>query len=106
MSDIIEYIGRNYKAIENLTEISDNFFITKFYLCRLFKKHTGVSVIKYINTLKIQSACEELTETKKSIEEIALSSGFSTSMYFCKTFKSVTGMTPTQYRKNKKSESI
>lgn len=98
LSEIIEYIGSHYDRISGLEEISEKFFISKSYLCRLFKEHTGISVVKYIHLLKIQSACDLLLETNKSVEEIAQKCGFHTSMYFCRTFKSIVGMTPTQYR--------
>lgn len=99
LSDILEYIGCQYKTIAGLAEIAERFYISKHYLCRLFKAHTGVSVMKYIHLLKIQSACDLLTETNQSIEKIAEACGFHTSMYFCRTFKEIIGKTPTQYRK-------
>lgn len=98
LSDIIEYIGSHYKKMSGLEEIVDKFYISKSYLCRLFKEHTGISVVKYIHLLKIQAACDLLLETNKSVEEIAQQCGFHTSMYFCRIFKGIVGMTPSQYR--------
>lgn len=97
-SDILEYIGSQYKSITGLDEIAERFYISKHYLCRLFKAHTGVSVMKYIQLLKIQKACEMLIETSLSVEKIALMCGFHTSMYFCRTFKELVGKTPSKYR--------
>lgn len=98
ISGVIEYIGSHCKEITSLDEIVERFYISKSYLCRLFKEHTGISVVKYIHLLKIQSACEELQKTNRSVEEIALQCGFHTSMYFCRVFKKITGLTPSQYR--------
>ena len=100
--EIIEYVARNYDSNENLDEIADGFYITKSYLCRLFKENTGISVIKYINSKKALDACEMLVSTNKSIDEIAALSGFNSSEYFCRIFKSVTGTTPGGYRKSRR----
>lgn len=99
ISEIIEYIGKNYREINSLDEIASKFYITKYYLCRLFKENTGVSVMKYINTLKIRHASKLLSETKKSSGEISALCGFNTTMYFCRIFKQISGMTPSDYRK-------
>lgn len=100
--EIIEYVARNYDSIENLSEIAERFYITKAYLCRLFKENTGISVIKYINSKKALDACEMLVSTNKSIDEIAVLSGFNSSEYFCRIFKNVTGTTPGNYRRSRR----
>ena len=100
-ADVIEYVARNYDTICGLDEIADKFFITKAYLCRVFKENTGISVVKYINTKKVLDACKILVSTNKNVDEIAIQSGFNSSEYFCRTFKNVTGKTPGQYRRAK-----
>jgi len=96
---IIEYIDTNYKNIDSIDEIADKHFITKYHLCRLFKNTTDISLVKYINTVKIHKACVLLNNSNKNITEIAYETGFNSSMYFCKTFKSLMGMTPSEYKK-------
>ena len=73
-------------------------YISTPHLCRIFKKHTGMTVSHYINHVKLQHGCELLVHTNMSITEIALQCGFNSSMYFCKTFKSQMGCTPTEFR--------
>lgn len=99
ISNIIKYIGENFTTINSLEDITEKFYITKFYLCRLFKKYTAVSVISYINARKVTLACELLTDTNLTVEEIATRCGFNSSMYFCRIFKSIKGISPLQYRK-------
>lgn len=101
ISRIVEHLANNYLEIKNLDELAEKFYITKHYLCRLFKKETGVSVVTYINTLKMQLACEKLQYTRNNVEQIATECGFNSSMYFCKTFKKSMGMSPGEYRKLK-----
>lgn len=96
---IIEYIDANYKDIDSIEEIADKHFITKYHLCRLFKNATDISLIKYINTVKVHKACILLDRSDMNVTEIAFETGFNSSMYFCKTFKSLMGMTPSEYKK-------
>lgn len=95
---VLEYINENFVKISGLDEISEKFYITKFHLCRIFKESAGLTVIKYINGLKIQKACNLLDKTELTITEIAFECGFNSSMYFCKTFKQLTGYSPLKYR--------
>ena len=96
---IVEYLAQNFISVDNLDTLADYFFITKPYLCRLFKKETGISVVTFINTRKLQLACEKLQFTRTNVEQIATECGFNSSMYFCKFFKNAMGVSPGEYRK-------
>lgn len=95
---ILSYINQNYNKINNIEEISDVFFISKFYLCHLFKEVTGLTMIQYLNKIKIQNACNMLVNTNQSISQISMECGFNSSMYFCKTFKQELKVTPREFR--------
>lgn len=94
----IGYINENYLNIEYISQIADHFFVSKNYLCNTFKKHTGLTLIQYINLLKVQYACELLTKSNKSVTEIGFTCGFHSTVYFCQTFKAQTSLTPKQFR--------
>lgn len=100
LSQILDYITQNFLEIETLDQLAQTFFISKFHLCRIFKKFTGLSVIQYINILKLQLACKLLTESNLSITEIGMECGFNSQIYFCKIFKNNYGISPSQYRRN------
>lgn len=99
LSMIGNYIQEHYLEIQSLDEIAEHFGISKSYLCRIFKKHTGLTVITYLNSLKIQEASRLLNETDKSIEEICRLCGFKNRIYFTRTFKQFMELTPTEKRK-------
>lgn len=100
ISDILKYIDLNYAHIDNIDMIAENFYITKYYLCRTFKHYTGCTVIDYLNHVKIKNACRLMTENNQlSITKIATLSGFNSISYFSSTFKKVVGKTPKQFIK-------
>ncbi len=103
ISAILKYINENFAIISNIDEISHHFFLNKYYLCHFFKKTTGVSLITYLNNVKISYALKQLKTTKKSITEIALDSGYNATAYFCNTFKKFVNMSPIEYRKLQKN---
>ncbi len=99
ITDITEYIEVNYKDIITLEQITREFLISKEYLCRLIKKNLGISVMSYLNIVKIKHADELLTNTDMNITEISFECGFNSSTYFGRIFKKIIGVTPSEYRK-------
>lgn len=99
-SPILTYINQNYSKVSNIQEIADNFYISKFHLCHIFKEATGITLIQYLNKIKIQNACVMLINTSLSISEVGAACGFHSTMYFCKTFKQALSQTPSEFRKN------
>ncbi|MBD7969463.1 AraC family transcriptional regulator [Paenibacillus gallinarum] len=98
-AQILSYINQNYNKITKIEEIAEQFYISKYYLCHRFKETTGLTLIQYINNIKIQHACNLLINTKSSILEIGIACGFNSSMYFCRVFKQALFMTPSEFRK-------
>ena len=47
----------------NLSDIADEFNISKEHFCRIFKEYTGYRPFEYVNRVKIQKAKELLKNT-------------------------------------------
>jgi AraC-like DNA-binding protein len=97
--EIVNFINKEYINKITLDALADRFFISKYYLCRMFKKTMGLSIIEFINTKRISETAFLLQNTNKAISEIAISVGFNSQAFFIKLFKRIYGMTPMQYRK-------
>jgi len=100
IAPILTYINQNYNKLQHIEEIAERFYISKYYLCKIFKKATGLTLVQYISNIKLQNACNMLSNTKLSVSEVAEACGFNSTMYFCKFFKSALKVTPSQFRKN------
>lgn len=96
---IIKYICKHYTEDLTLTSIAEQFYISPFYLSKIFKRSTNLSIVEYINSLRIKQAKELLETSSTKIAEIAEIVGFSSSSHFSRTFKLVTGLSPQQYKK-------
>lgn len=64
----------------------------------IFRKETGFSPVEYINNYRIKLAAGLLTQSKKSVTDIAFEVGFQSTQYFAIRFKKATGVSPSQYR--------
>jgi AraC-like DNA-binding protein len=93
-----EYISENYRDPEiNISQTGRHFDISPFYLSGIFKEETGLGLLEYINTLRIEEG-KKLLEERYNITEIAEKTGFHGSGAFIRVFKKMTGVTPRQYR--------
>lgn len=99
VGQIIRFINEHYSEIDDIEQIAEHFFISKYHLCRIFNKSLGLPLISYLNTIKIRAASELMRNEKLNLTDIATRCGFNSPSYFCKVFKSEKGVPPTVYRK-------
>ena len=91
---MVENLFNNIKQ-ETIAE-SLNISYSKFR--KVFKEYTGLAPSQYMQELKMQKAKELLTNTNKTIKEIAYEIGFENQEYFFSAFKNKCKMTPASYR--------
>ncbi len=97
--EIIEYLQARYSGTITLEELSERFFLSVPYLCRLFKQTTGFTIIEYLNTIRVQEAQRRLRESSDSVTRIAEDTGFDSIAHFGRVFKAIAKRSPLQYRK-------
>ncbi|MDD7316663.1 MAG: AraC family transcriptional regulator, partial [Bacillales bacterium] len=68
-------------------------------LSRLFKKEMGITIGKYISSMRCVEAELLLRKSHYSIQEISAYVGYLDNNYFVKVFKKETGYLPSEYRK-------
>lgn len=100
-SDIEKVIGHiqcHYKSKLDMEALAQIACMSKYYLIRLFKSHTGVSPYEFLINYRINKAKELLKTTEYSVGEICTLAGFNDYSHFIREFKKVVGMTPLKYR--------
>lgn len=96
--EIMQWISLHYDEDPSVKDIAELFNYNADYLSTAFKRHTGLSLVRYINKTKIAAAKKMLLSTNYSIKTIAEQSGFHDDKHFMKVFKQLEEVTPTQYR--------
>ena len=101
---IIKYLNENFCESLSISTISKMFGYSETYLCQKFKECTGLTIINYLNILRLEKAQKLLKTTDKSINEIAFSCGFNDLTYFSHCFKNKLNISPSDFRKRSKPQ--
>ena len=96
VADLIHYLNRHITEPLTLDSLSAHFFMSKSYLCRIFKAETGTTVKKYLTARRISIAKVLLAEGH-SVSEACEQSGFNDYVNFVKSFTKLVGIPPKRY---------
>ena len=98
ISAILQFIRQHYAEPLSVESIAEQVMMSKFHLCHLFRTHTGMTVMQYLNEQRLHAARSMLSRTTRPVVEIALACGFGSSSHFSTVFRSREGLTPREYR--------
>ncbi|UVI33394.1 AraC family transcriptional regulator [Paenibacillus spongiae] len=99
LSPVLDYIELHLDRDLSLDCLEKKFYINKYYLLKLFKKHTGSTVHEYIVSKRIGMAKKLLVEGC-DVMEACLKSGFNDYTSFLRMFKKKVGLLPKDYVKS------
>ena len=100
IQQVKDFVAENYGSIAlSMNDVADHVDMSAAYLGRLFKQLTGVTFSEYLTKFRLDTACDMLLNTGKTVNEISDAVGFTNSSYFYIVFKKNLGCTPNQYRK-------
>ncbi|CUU45372.1 helix-turn-helix domain-containing protein [Clostridium beijerinckii] len=97
---ILKHLHLNIESQISLKKLSRELNLSEGYISDCFKKHMGMTIMKYAKKIRIDRAKVLLVTTTSSILEIGLTLGFHDQSHFHKVFKSFTGVSPSEYRNN------
>lgn len=98
--EIERYLNIYYNESISLDDISKEFFISKGYLSKYFKKVFGMTFSQYIKELRLRHAMSDLLYTDNPITQVAFDNGFSGSSFFNKSFREKYNQNPSEIRKD------
>jgi AraC-like DNA-binding protein len=82
-------------SVERLAALCN---VSKHYFCHVFKTVTQKSSMEYLREYRIKIADVMLSNTEKSVSEIAENCGFESVAYFCRAYKRHFGVSPGKRR--------
>jgi len=95
---VMEYSREHLSETIRLTDVAELVGMSDSAFSHFFKKHTSLSYINYLNSLRISKACRMLESSAMSVSEICWDCGFNNKSNFNRIFLKAKGMTPTAYR--------
>ena len=97
---VIDYLHNHYKEDFSLSDLCEQFHVSKSYLSSTFARATNTTIFQYKLSLQLEEAKRLCRETRFSYDKIAEMTGFSSGNYFRLIFKKHEGQTPNQHRYN------
>ena len=99
VDEVQSYISQHYAERLTLTDIANQFYISPYYLSRLFKRHAGVNVSTYVNKVRVEQAKGMLRYSLLPVADVACACGFNDPNYFSRVFARIMGIPPSEYRR-------
>jgi AraC family transcriptional regulator, melibiose operon regulatory protein len=96
----LSFINKNYEKDIKLADIAKQVNINESYLQRIFKIHTGHTIVDHITFLRLDKAKMLLSNTGIPIIDISNYIGINSRQYFTFLFKKRFGTSPAQFRKS------
>lgn len=104
VTQALQYINEHFMDEINIHDVVKYLDVSEAYLYNNFKDETGQTPNGYLHTLRLQKACDFLSNTDMNITDIAMETGFSSSQYFSNVFKNYAGESPSDFRKRIKAD--
>lgn len=95
----LSFIHRHISEPIRVEDIADYVGLNRSYMSTLFKTHTGMPPIQYIQNCRITKARHLLESSRLSVESIACSCGYQKAESLIKVFRRTYGCSPNAYRK-------
>ena len=92
--EIMEYLDRNLAEEIDIDRLAEKFFISKFYMMRLFQKETGTTVYTYLTQKRLLKARELMNGGMRATES-CYACGFRSYSSFTRAYGKFFGTTPT-----------
>jgi AraC-like DNA-binding protein len=98
-----EYIAAHFLDEIDATDIARAVQLHPKYAMDLFRRSTGMTLIKYLTLLRLSRAQAMLMNGAENILQIAMESGFGSVSAFNKAFRQMAGMSPSDFRREMRS---
>lgn len=95
---VVEFINVHLSEDMSLDQLANVACLSTFHFCRAFKIATGLAPFQYIGDARIQRAKSLLADRQTTIDDVAVSAGFSSGANLARAFKKALGVSPRRYR--------
>ena len=102
LNELTSYLKMNFGYKITLDDLANRVHLSREYISRYFRQHTGKTISQYLLEVRIEKAADMLRTTLVPISDIAMYCGYSSISNFQKAFRRVTGQSPSEYRKTHK----
>lgn len=95
----LSFIKNNYTEAISLDDVAEAACTSKRNLTRLFQENTGMTVLAYIQEMRIANACRLLQTEKLTCIQVAFECGFGSIQQFNRVFQKIQKCTPLTFQR-------
>ncbi|GGB94231.1 AraC family transcriptional regulator [Marinobacterium zhoushanense] len=99
VNQAVNYIFEHFQEELSLEEVAEELGMQPTYFSRFFRQATGRRFVEFVNSLRINRACDRLAHTDIPITDICFEVGFTNISNFNRRFMALKQMTPSEYRR-------
>ena len=92
------FIKEKHTEEISLHQVAREVHVSSFYLCKLFRKATGMTFTEFVCRTRLEAAKRLLLNPHLRVSEIVYEVGFQSLTHFNRVFKKTMGESPTSYR--------
>jgi AraC-like DNA-binding protein len=98
VNKVVQYIDKEVEVPMSVEGLSAMFDVSTSHLSRIFREHTGITLVEYINIRKVEESQYYLRFSDMKISDVSDRFNFCNQSYFTRIFKKYTGETPRRFR--------
>jgi len=96
----VRYLEEHYSDKVAIADVAARVGLSEPYLCQVFKADTGLSILTYLNEIRMTKAYELLSSGKYLVKQAALEVGIHDPFYFNRLFRKRFGIAPKNVKTN------
>jgi AraC-like DNA-binding protein len=89
-----------------LTDVAREVGASPFNFARIFQRHTGLPIHRYLTLLRLRASLERLSDNGDDLTALALDLGFSSHSHFTSVFRREFGLAPSEVRSRIKQNEL
>jgi AraC-like DNA-binding protein len=95
-----DYVEAHLAEPIELATLADVAGVSLFHFARAFKQSTGMTPHHYLVQKRVERAQSLLSQSDRTLSEIALTTGFADQSHLTRRFRQVVGITPSEFRRS------
>lgn len=96
---LIQYLEANYRERAVLAHFCEKYHFSPQYVSGRFRRENGMTVLEYLQKVRMEKSCELLAGSDMTIQEVAHAVGYEDVQFFGQVFRKFMKMTPGTYRR-------
>jgi len=98
LAPVFRYLRLHYAEALSVERIAADTHMSKYHLCHLFRRKTGLTLMEYLYEQRLAAARQQLLMTDLPVSAIAQNCGFGSSSHFSSLFRRRESLSPREYR--------